>query len=198
PIAKAGPDRTTTFPPVNVSGAASLFAATYAWTIASQPVGANASLADADTALATLNNAFVDGPYQIQLIVTLDGIASEPDTVTVTIDAGMNPAPSSLSFTTHIAPVLTSAGCTGCHTDGGSPRPPVLYTPGPNRDVYDTVRSLVTFDDPENSRLLLKPSGQHHAGGTLAGFDITTADGDPVDRANYDLFLNWILEGARE
>jgi hypothetical protein len=58
------------------------------------------------------------------------------------------------------------------------------------------VRSLVNFDDPVNSRLLTKPSGQHHAGGTLAGFDL--ASGDPADRANYDLFLNWILEGAPE
>ena len=66
----------------------------------------------------------------------------------------------------------------------------MLYTAGANRDVYQTVRSLVDFDDPENSRLLLKPSGHHHAGGTLTGFDLAG------DRSNYDLFLNWILEGA--
>jgi hypothetical protein len=54
------------------------------------------------------------------------------------------------------------------------------------------VRSLVNFNDPPNSRLLLKPSGNHHAGGQLIGFDL---DGN---RANYDLFLNWILAGAPE
>ena len=196
PIAKAGPDLIGPWP-VDVSGAASLFAETHAWTIVSQPVGANPSLVYPNTPRASLTLA-IDGVYVLQLVVS-DGVQdSDPDTVTITVDSGMSPAPATLTFTTHIAPVLTSAGCTGCHTDGGNPLPPVLYTPGPNRDVYTTVRSLVNFDDPENSRLLLKPSGQHHAGGTLSGFDITTADGDAVDRANYDLFLNWILEGARE
>jgi mono/diheme cytochrome c family protein len=190
PVAKAGPDRTSPAP-VAVSGAASLFAETYAWTIASQPVGANATLANADGVRATLDNA-IDGVYELQLAVGLGSVASDPDTVFVTVDSGMSPTPQELTFTAHIEPVLASAGCTGCHTDSGNPRPPVFYTPGPNRDVYATVRSLVDFDDPEQSRLLLKPSGHHHAGGTLIGFDL---DGN---RASYDLFLNWILEGAPE
>lgn len=190
PVAKAGPDRTSPAP-VAVSGAASLFADTYAWTIAAQPVGANATLANAGGVRATLDNA-IDGVYELQLVVALGSVTSAPDTVLVTVDSGMSPAPQELAFTTHIEPVLASAGCTGCHTDAGNPRPPVFYTPGPNRDVYATVRSLIDFDDPEQSRLLLKPSGHHHAGGTLAGFDLGG------NRANYDLFLNWILEGAPE
>lgn len=189
PIARAGPDRTSPAP-VTVSGAASVFAETYAWTIVSQPTGANAALTGADTVRATLTNA-IDGVYQLQLVVALGSVTGEPDTVTVTVDSAMS-APANLTFTASIAPVLTSAGCTTCHTDGGNPLPPVFYTPGPNRDVYETVRALVDFDDPLNSRLLTKPSGQHHAGGTLTGFDL---DGN---RANYDLFLNWILEGAPE
>jgi mono/diheme cytochrome c family protein len=191
PIAKAGPDRTSPAP-VAVSGAASLFAETYAWTIVSQPVGANASLANAGTARAILTNAAIDGNYVLQLVVSLGSVASAPDTVTVTVDSGMSPAPQDLTFTTHIAPVLVTATCTNCHDDGGNPRPPVFYTAGPNRDVYETVRSLVNFDDPVNSRLLTKPSGRHHAGGTLPGFDLAG------NRANYDLFLDWILEGAPE
>ncbi|HEX4883927.1 MAG TPA: hypothetical protein VFX05_07295 [Casimicrobiaceae bacterium] len=190
PIAKAGPDRTSPAP-VAVSGAASLFAEGYAWTIVSQPVGADATLEGADGVRATLTNA-IDGVYELQLVVSLGSVASAADTVVVTVDSAMSPAPQALTFTADIAPVLASAGCTSCHTDGGSPLPPVLYTPGPNRDVYATVRSLVDFDDPENSRLLLKPSGQHHAGGMVAGFDLGG------NRANYDLFLNWILEGAPE
>jgi mono/diheme cytochrome c family protein len=188
PIARAGPDRTSPAP-VAVSGAASLFAETYAWTIVSQPVGANATLTGADTLRARLTNA-IDGVYVLQLVVSLGSVASDPDTVKVTVNSGMSPAPASLTFATHIAPVLVSATCTTCHTDAGNPRPPVFYTAGANRDVYETVRSLVNFDDPPNSRLLLKPSGHHHAGGTLTGFDLGG------NRANYDLFLNWILEGA--
>lgn len=185
PVAKAGPDHASG-EPASVSGAASLFAEAYAWTIVSQPVGANASLSGADTVRATLVNA-IDGEYVLQLAVSLGSVTSEADTVTVTFDSSMAPA----TFA-DIEPVLASAGCTSCHTDSGNPRPPVFYTPGPNRDVYATVRSLIDFDDPENSRLLQKPSGHHHAGGTLTGFDL---DGN---RANYDLFLNWILEGAPE
>jgi mono/diheme cytochrome c family protein len=190
PVANAGPDRRS---PTGVSvwGTASQFADSYAWTIVSQPTGANPSLVDANTFSAALYNA-IDGVYVLQLIVSSGSVQSDPDTVTVTVDSSMSPAPFDLTFATHIEPVLTSAGCTGCHTDGGNPRPPVFYTPGPNRDVYDTVRSLVNFDDPLNSRLLLKPSGHHHAGGTLTGFDLAG------NRDNYDLFLDWILEGARE
>lgn len=192
PIANAGPDRASPAP-VTVSGAASVFADSYVWTIASQPTGANATLTGAGGVRATLENA-IDGVYVLALTVSLGSVTSDVDTVSVTVNAAMSPAPQDLSFTTHIAPVLTSAGCTGCHTDGGNPLPPVLYTPGANRDVYTTVRSLVNFDDPVNSRLLSKPSGFHHAGGTLGGFDL-----DPGgDRSNYTLFLNWILEGAVE
>jgi mono/diheme cytochrome c family protein len=187
PIANAGPDRRTTGP-FTLSGAASLFAESYEWRVVSGP--ALGLIFDDDTIRPTINGP--DGIYVVELVVGNGGLASEPDTVTVTLDSTMSPAPDDLTFATYIEPVLTSAGCTGCHTDGGSPLPPVFYTPGPNRDVYATVRSLINFDDPENSRLLLKPSGHHHAGGTLVGFDL---DGN---RANYDLFLNWILEGAPE
>ena len=50
----------------------------------------------------------------------------------------------------------------------------------------------VNFDKPELSPLLLKPSGSHHFGGMRAGFSVAG------DRSSYDLFLNWILQGARE
>jgi hypothetical protein len=192
PLAKAGPDRTSTNP-IAVSGVASLFAQSYQWSLVSLPPLATADLQDADTVRPTLDGS-LDGDYVLALVVRNGNRTSAPDTVTVTIDSSLSPAPPELTFTADIEPVLASAGCTACHVPGGSPRPPVFYTDpaGANRDVYDTVRSLVNFEDPENSRLLLKPSGNHHAGGTLTGFDL---DGD---RSNYDLFLNWILEGARE
>ena len=82
--------------------------------------------------------------------------------------------------------------CTSCHQPGGNGLviPPVFYTDGPNQDAYATVRSLIHFDDPLNSRLLRKPAGDHHNGGVRPGFDLAG------NRANYDLFLAWILEGA--
>lgn len=191
PVARAGPDRTSTSP-VSVSGVASVFATSYQWSIESMPTGAVATLSNASTVRPTLT-ASLDGQYTLQLVVSDGTQASDPDTVVVTIDSSMSPAPSALTFTTDIKPVLTSAGCTGCHFPGGGP--PVYYVDpgvGDNWDVYTTVRSLVNFEDPEQSRLLRKPSDHHHGGGLRPGFDLAgTHD-------NYDLFLNWILEGARE
>jgi len=57
---------------------------------------------------------------------------------------------------------------------------------------YDEVISRVDFKDPENSLILTKPSNNHHYGGLRAGFEID----NPANRYNYDLMLNWILEGA--
>ncbi len=43
--------------------------------------------------------------------------------------------------------------------------------------------------------LLRKPSGHHHKGNLLVGFNAAAAPGDAA-RARYDLFQNWILNGA--
>ncbi|HUR41841.1 MAG TPA: hypothetical protein VM240_11825 [Verrucomicrobiae bacterium] len=192
PIAKAGPDRSGPSP-LSVSGSASLFASSYAWQIIDMPVGAVATLADAATVRPTLT-ASLDGAYVLSLVDSDGSTPSAADTVTVTVDSGKTPAPAALTFDTHIAPIL--GACTGCHQPGGNGTlvPPVFYSAplGDNRDVYDTVRALVNFDDPVNSRILRKPSGNHHAGGTLAGFDLNG------DHSDYDTVLDWILEGARE
>lgn len=94
----------------------------------------------------------------------------------------------------------------GCHTppSGG---PPIFYTnidrngSGGIADTtddlwfYTELRGRINFTDVASSALLRKPSGHHHGGGLQPGFDSTTAPGQP-GRANYDLFLNWILNGA--
>jgi len=54
--------------------------------------------------------------------------------------------------------------------------------------------SRVDFNDPENSLLLTKPNNKHHFGGLREGFEVD----NPANRQNYDLFLNWIMEGAPE
>lgn len=197
PIARAGPDRTSPSP-VSVSGVASLFAKSYQWSITSNPIGAIASLTGPATVRPTLN-ANLDGIYVLSLTVS-DGVdISEPDEVTVTIDSGaVNPR--SLTFADVKNIIQTTPGdCVGCHYPGAGP--PIFYTDpsnpnatsGPdNRTVFATIRSRANLADPVFSRLLLKPSGDHHGGGVLTGFDLAG------DRSNYDLFLNWILEGARE
>jgi len=118
------------------------------------------------------------------------------------------------------------SACTQCHTTQPIPGqylPPVLYTNiDRNGDgivdvvlngaddlaFYNEVRGRINFSDIEASALLRHPAGYNHSGGVRDGFGIassavggvgTSADqfapGDPV-RSAYDMFLNWILNGA--
>ena len=63
--------------------------------------------------------------------------------------------------------------------------------------LYEEVRGRINFTEIGASPLLRKPSNNHHGGNLVAGFDTRTAPGDAM-RARYDLFLNWILNGAPE
>ena len=57
------------------------------------------------------------------------------------------------------------------------------------------MRSRINFTEIAASPLLRKPSNNHHGGLFQAGFDTSAVPGDNA-RRNYDLFLNWILNGA--
>jgi len=46
----------------------------------------------------------------------------------------------------------------------------------------------------ETSLIFRKPSGYFHHGGLVSGFE----EENPSNRQFYDLFLNWIVEDARE
>ena len=59
---------------------------------------------------------------------------------------------------------------------------------------YLDIRARVNFADPEDSPILRKPSGHHHGGGLISGFDLNT----PGGRYYYDIFLEWIMNGAPE
>lgn len=198
PIANAGPDRRAPSP-VAVNGIASRSAVAYAWRVVSSPAGAVASL-DRASAVRPLLSANADGVYELELVVTAaNGSQGAPDRVRVTVDSTLLKPPAALTFTADIKPVLQGmqATCLNCHRAGGngSVIPPLFYTDpamGENRDLYDEVRARINFNDPEESPLLIKPSGRHHAGGQLEGFDLLG------NRSNYDLFLAWILEGAPE
>jgi len=211
PVADAGPDRTSTSP-VRMFGSNSRFVDTYKWKILSQPDGSDALLSDDTTARALLTTS-VDGDYVVQLDASF-GTLHSIDTVLIKIDATMNPDPKNLNFETHIKPVFTapldgtvSSGktCAECHQASGGTGAidgvPVhwLDTQPATGDtasnaLYKEVLSRVDFKNPENSLLLLKPSGDHHYGGQREGFEVS----NPANRQNYDTVLNWILEGAVE
>jgi hypothetical protein len=73
--------------------------------------------------------------------------------------------------------------------------------------LYAELRGRINFNDVADSPILLKPAGKHHGGNPVTatfqlGFDSSLAPGvatgslGNLGRKNYDLFLNWILNGA--
>ena len=115
------------------------------------------------------------------------------------------PAPNAVRFA-NVKAVLQGT-CVQCHSPGGTlPSPPVYWSNvDRNGDgavdatdelwLYNDVRGRINFTEIVASPLLRKPSGNHHGGLRQAGFDTSLAPGE-AGRANYDLFVNWILAGA--
>lgn len=210
PIADPGPDRVVRQGATTLSAAGSLFSNGYAWSLISGPSGATsatgATLANTSAAQATFN-ATANGTYVVQLVTSNGSVQSNAVRINVVVNNAVTPAPSAIRFA-DIKTMLQTSTCTNCHSPTGSlPRPPLFYT---NEDrngdgtvgdatddawFYAEVRSRVNFTDLMSSPLLRKPSGNHHGGNFVQGFDTTAVPGDPA-RAKYDLVLNWILSGA--
>jgi len=208
PKADAGPDRTTTSP-VRMFGSNSRFVDTFSWSISSMPTGSDAVLSDVTSSRPLLTTT-MDGDYEISMTASYDG-EIVTDAVRIKIDNTLTalstpPDPKTITFDTHIKPVFGNAGgfdgkeCNQCHsgTDAGKiAGVPMFWEDDVSQPVtgttfYEEVLARVDFNDPENSLILTKPSKNHHYGGLRGGFEVD----NPANRANYDLFLNWILEGA--
>lgn len=190
PVAKPGADRVVQSP-VQLDASASLFATSYRWQLVSSPVGASAAFSDA-TSPSPVFSVDQDGDYVLQLIVSNNRGDSAPVALTLTIDSAQ-PAQSSLTFVNDIRPLLGSATglrCASCHTEpSANVGIPVRYDDG-NPELYRDVLARINFADPENSRLLRKPTSLQHGGGVQ--IDLETETG----RAQYNTLLNWIREGA--
>jgi hypothetical protein len=122
------------------------------------------------------------------------------------VNNALTPAPSAIRFT-DIKAILQQGECQGCHNPNGPFHPPINFS-NDDRDgdgvagtatddawFYAEVRSRINFEEIAASALLRKPAGFHHRGGLGGGFDTSLAPGQP-GRANYDVFLNWALNGA--
>jgi mono/diheme cytochrome c family protein len=205
PVAIPGPNRVVLPGATPLTAAGSLYATSFQWSIV-VPGPGGATLDNANSAQATFN-ATLDGTYGLQLIASSAGVASAPAPLTIVVNSTPSPATSAIDFT-NIKGVLQTVGCTGCHTAGGFGLPPIDFTnidrdgSGGAADMtddlwfYTELRGRINFADLEASPLLRKPSGNHHrGGGPGATFDASLAPGQP-GRVNYDLFLNWILNGA--
>ncbi len=217
-VARAGLDRVTSpLDPITLDAGSSHFADTYTWQLIASPTGSVATLSN-PSARVTDFSADLDGTYRLRLTASSSQSgSSDSDTLDVVVDTSLPTAPRSLAFYSDVEGVLTT-NCTGCHSNGGGgsvPGIPVWWTgdgsqpfpvppPGiptgtPSLGLYEQAMTRVNREDIENSLLLRKPSGQHHNGGQVAvtggGFNISLAAG-ASGRATYDLFVNWISEGA--
>ena len=208
PISDPGPDRVVRPGATTLSATGSLYANGYVWSLISGPAGA--TLTNQSTAQATFN-ATADGTYVVQLVASNGSTPGAAVRVTIVVDSALAIAPAAIRFT-HIKAVLQSvtAGCTnaGCHTPGGTGVIPPLFYANTDRNgdgivgdatddlwFYTETRGRINFTDIIASPILRKPSGNHHNGLQRPGFNTSVAPGQPP-RASYDLFLNWILNGA--
>lgn len=208
PISDPGPDRVVRPGVTTLSAAGSLFANTYVWSMVSGPAGA--TLANQNTAQATFT-ASANGTYVVQLVASNGPTQGAPARLTIVVDSALAIAPAAIRFA-DIKSVLqsTTGGCTnaGCHIPGGTGVKPPLYYSNTDRNgdgiagdatddlwLYTEVRGRINFTDLVSSPILQKPSGNHHNGLLRAGFNASAAPGQP-SRASYDLFQNWILNGA--
>ena len=221
PVADPGPGRVVKRGATTLSAAGSLFASAYQWSIVSGPNGVvpptQASLSLPNSAQPVFN-ASADGSYVLQLVASSASSSSAPTTLTVVVrddlrSNGVGYAPAALRFA-DVKAVLQSAnaGCVGCHNSAGEVLPPIHFiAPDQSTDIdrngdgrvdatdnlwfYTELRGRINFTDIVASPLLRKPSGNHHAGGQLSGFNTSFPPGHAA-RSDYDLVLNWILNGA--
>ncbi|WP_455221208.1 Ig-like domain-containing protein [Kaarinaea lacus] len=181
-IANPGPFREAALGRINLNGNASLFTGgniAFSWTLVSKPAESTAIIRNDNQADAFFV-ADVAGDYVAQLVVN-DGIADTPPSPPGEVVIRVSPAVRPVSFVSDVSPVFEQ--CSVCHLGFDNPRFNNLGT------LYDNVINFVNLDDPVNSPILTKPSGKHHNGGTISGFETNTSD-------KYNLILRWIVEGA--
>ncbi len=210
PIADPGPSRTVRFGPNTLSAANSLYSSSYLWSITTNP-GSAGTLSSLTSATPTFT-ATANGTYVLQLITSNGVTQSLPVSLTLVVNNALAYDPAALRFT-DIKSVLQTGGggCTTCHQPGGNGivLPPIFYSdtdrdgngaPGEANDTawfYAELRGRVNFLDISSSKLLRKPAGFHHAGLLRPGFDSSLVPG-AAGRADYDMILNWIVNGAPE
>lgn len=204
PIADPGPNRVILGlnPPLQparakvtarLSGANSLFASTYSWTQVANPNGGS-SLVDPTSVTPTFE-ATKDGIYVVQLVVSNASASSQPVLLSINVKSDL-PQKDVVRFSDVVDVLQNNLGdpCTDCHKSASLTLTPVFY----DSPSYEEIRSRVNFTNIFASPLLRKPAGDHHGAGAAPRdqFNVLiSAPGDP-QRENYDLFLNWILNGA--
>jgi len=184
PIANAGSFREATLGRVELNGNSSLFTGgpnAFVWNLVSQPAGSAAVLQNTNQA-GTAFTADVPGDYIAQLRVN-DGLGETPSSPPAEVVIRVSATTLGTSFVNDIAPIFDV--CAVCHLGFDNPKF------NNRKTLYRNVINFVNTDDPLNSPILSKPSGQHHGGGTIQGFESPSSD-------HYKTVLQWIQEGARD
>ena len=135
-----------------------------------------------------------DGEYVVQLVVGNSRGQSPAQIVNIQVDSQQPKAASELTFVNDIKPLLQTQlfnlrTCQSCHSAAGISGIPVHYDDA-NTHLYRDVRARINFDDPENSKLVRKPTRHQHGGGIR--FDRTT----DLGKRSYSMLVDWILQGA--
>ncbi len=209
PVADPGPDRVIKSSTTTLSAAMSLYATSYQWTVTS----GNATLTNANSAQPVFTANGGNGTYTVSLVASNGTSTSSAKTLTIVVNSLLAKDPATLNFA-DIKNVLQNgpAGCVNCHASTKdsltqSLVPPIGYDSydrsgtgnAATNDTwfYTELRGRINFTDIIDSPLLRKPSGNHHGAGAaaLSGFDTSLPVGLP-GRADYDLFVGWILNGA--
>ncbi len=209
-LARAGPDRVTRRnAKISLNAQASLFAETYSWEVVSKPGRANVELSNSSGMKANFS-ADRNGDYRVRLTASSSEGGSKTDTLEIKVDNGLAIAPRELTFIDDIGPFMSApANCNSCHVNGGEAGVPVWWDADGNQPIvpptttadlpalgfYEQVLARVNLEAIEDSLLLKKPSGNHHFGNQRTGFDTSQSVG-AAGRANFDMFVNWIAEGA--
>ena len=69
---------------------------------------------------------------------------------------------------------------------------PEVWDGSGDKSAYDAVMSRIYLNDPADSLLLRKATGEHHYGNVV--IDRNTISGE----LDYNTILSWIIEGALE
>lgn len=209
-IARAGPGRVTKpNEAITLNAQASLFADTFRWSLISAPAGGEDAVISSPGNTRTDFSADTDGTYVLRLTASTSADGTQKsDDITIEVTSALAKAPRALTFYDDIKEVFkpsSGSNCTdSCHMKVLNPdfnlHPPVWWTeaqPPVTSQVglYEQARARVNLEFIEDSLILKKPSGNHHTGNRRPGFDTSKVVG-ASEREDYDMFVNWIAEGA--
>jgi hypothetical protein len=211
PLADPGPNRMVKVDEyATLSGADSLFASSYSWTIVSSPPG-NVEIGNPGSRVTTFR-ANVVGDYKVLLTVS-NGAQSHSKDVVLTVSSTF-PEPASiryaqvLSMLRDVANDINDLRCAQCHRPQATPINPAIAFTAIDRNgdgavnatdeewLLKELRGRVNLTEIRASPLLLRPIGGHHVMTNNLNRDVTVNPKAPMGLERYSQLYHWILNGT--